>query len=213
VDNCNSVKSGDNEKVDFAAAATANDFHAKNMHWLDSTILAVLAAAAVLGAYSGFLMQVFRLVGFGFALYGANCFYGKFATWLHQTLLREAETQTCALVAYGLLFLGIYLAVFLFTLLLERGLRATQLQFVNRCLGGTLAIAKVSIMLGAICFCLQQLPYQQTSQIMEESVMAPILARGIEQGLAAVPEEYKSEWHNTWQQIRDSLPTKSAKSL
>ncbi len=183
------------------------------MHWLDSTILAVLAAAAVLGAYSGLLMQAFRLVGFGVALYGANSWYANFAVWLRRTLLRDAEPQVCTLAAYGLLFFGIYLGIFLITVLLERGMRATQLQFFNRFLGGALALLKVGVIIGGICYCLQHVPLQQTKDIMEDSVMAPLLAKGVEQAVAAVPEEYKTEWENTWKKIRETVPAKTVKSL
>ena len=183
------------------------------MHWLDSTFLAVLAAAAVMGAYSGLLMQVFRLVGFGVALYGAKCSNANFALWLRRSMLRDAEPQVCTLAAYGLLFLGIYLAIFLVTVLLERGMRATQLQFFNRCLGGALALVKMGLMLGGICFCLQQMPFEQTNQIMEDSIMAPLLAKGVQHAVAAVPEEFKTEWDNTWQKIRENIPAKITKSL
>jgi membrane protein required for colicin V production len=178
------------------------------MHWLDSSILAVLAAAAVLGAYSGLLMQVFRLVGFGVALYAATLYYGGATEWLKDNLMRGADARTCSLVAFGMLFLGIYLAIFLITLLLERGMRATQLQFVNRCLGATLAVFKVGVLIGTICYSIQQLPYQPATQMLEESAMAPLLVKGVEHALLAVPAEYKTEWTNAWNQVREALPSK-----
>lgn len=178
------------------------------MHWLDSSILAVLAAAAVLGAYSGLLMQVFRLIGFGVSLYTATLYYGAATVWLKENLMRGAEPRTCSLFAFGMLFLGIYLAIFLITLLLERGMRATQLQFVNRCLGATLAVAKMGILIGTVCYSIQQLTYQPATQVLEESAVAPLLIKGVEHALVAVPAEYKTEWTNAWNHVRESLPAK-----
>ena len=43
------------------------------MHWLDVTILVVLAIGALFGARSGLLWQVARLVTFGVSLY--TCIY------------------------------------------------------------------------------------------------------------------------------------------
>jgi len=181
------------------------------MHWLDNTILAVLAAAAVLGAYSGLLMQLFRLVGFAVALYAATALHGGVTAWLQESLMRKADERTCTLAAYGIVFLGIYLGIFLVTLILERGLRAAQLQYINRGLGALLAVVKMSLLIGAICYGLQQLSHQPTNQVLEDSAMAPLLARGVEQAMAAVPAEYKNELSSKWNQVRDALPPRSGK--
>jgi uncharacterized membrane protein required for colicin V production len=179
------------------------------MHWLDNTILAVLAAAAVLGAYSGLLMQVFRLVGFGVALYAATTFNAGATAWLQESWMRGADERACTFVAYGGVFLGVYLAIFLATLVLERGLKAAQLQYLNRSLGAALAVAKMSLLIGVVCYGLQQFPNPQTKQVLEDSSMAPLLAKGVEQAVAAVPAEYKDELTTRWNQMREQLPAKN----
>src|SRR5271156_3111671 len=101
------------------------------MNWLDSVIVALLATAAVLGAYSGLLMQVFRLVGFGASLYGSLRYHAAAGPWLSDNLMKGADPRAITLVAFAGLFLGVYLTIFLATLLLEKGVRATQLQYLN----------------------------------------------------------------------------------
>ncbi|HYV35420.1 MAG TPA: CvpA family protein [Gemmataceae bacterium] len=175
------------------------------MHWLDSTILAVLAAAAVLGAYSGLLMQVFRLVGFVVAVYAATLLHEPATAWLREKLLRGAEPEVVSAVAYGSLFLGIYVAIFLFTLMLERGVRATQLQYLNRALGAALALAKMSLLIGGICYGLQQFGHEETNRLLAESAVAPLLARGVEQTVAAIPAEHKKDWTAGWNPLSQGL--------
>jgi uncharacterized membrane protein required for colicin V production len=183
------------------------------MHWLDSTILAVLATAAVLGAYSGLLMQLCRLVGFGAALYAAVDLHPGVSTWLQESLMRGADPRTTALVAYAAVFLGIYLAIFLATLLLERGVRAAQLQYINRSLGALLAVVKMGLLMGAVCYGLRQLSHEPTTQVLEDSAMAPRLAKSVENALAAVPAEYKNDLVSRWNQLRESLPRNGKLSL
>jgi uncharacterized membrane protein required for colicin V production len=109
-------------------------------------------------------------------------------------------------VAFAATFLVIYLAIFLMTLLLERGVRATQLQYLNRTLGAALAVAKMAILLGAIAYGLQKLPLEPAKQALEDSAVAPLLAQGVEHLVRLIPDEYKNEWLANWQQVQEVLP-------
>jgi membrane protein required for colicin V production len=181
------------------------------MHWLDCTILAILAAAAVLGAYTGLLMQLFRLVGFAVALYAATCLHAAVSNWLHDTVMHNADSQVCTAVAFAGLFLAVYLGIFFATWLLERGVNAAQLQYLNRGLGALLGVVKMSLIVGAVCYGLQQLPFDQTREIIEDSLMAPILARCVQHTLTAVPTDYQTEMSESWKHVRDALPGKTTK--
>jgi uncharacterized membrane protein required for colicin V production len=179
------------------------------MHWLDNTILAVLVAAALFGAYSGLLMQLCRVVGFGVALYAAMSFQDGVTGWLQESVLRQADERTCTVAAYALVFCGIYLGLFLLTLLVEHSLRAARLQYLNRGLGALLAVGKMGVLIGAICSGLQQLSYEPTSEALEHSAIAPVLVKGVEQLVAAVPPEYKEELATRWSQLRSTLSQQS----
>src|SRR5262249_45070447 len=102
--------------------------------------------------------------------------------------------------------LGIYLAIFMVTLVLERGVRATQLQYLNRMLGAGLAVVKVVLVLGAIAYGLERMPGEPAKQVLENSALAPLLAQGVERAVALIPDEYKNEWLKSWQQVQQSLP-------
>jgi uncharacterized membrane protein required for colicin V production len=177
-----------------------------SMHWLDSTIVALLAATAVLGAWSGLLMQAFRLAGFGASLYAATCLNAWGTNVLGSGVMRGVETRVASATAFAATFLVIYLTIFLLTLLLERGVRATQLQYLNRALGATLALAKMAAILGALAYGIQQLPFEPAKQVVDESVVAPLLARSIEQCVRLIPDDCKNEWLANWQQVQEVLP-------
>jgi uncharacterized membrane protein required for colicin V production len=182
------------------------------MNWLDSVIVALLATAAVLGAFSGLLMQVFRLVGFGASLYGSLRFHVAIVPWLRDNLMQGADPRALSLVAFGGLFVGIYLSIFVATLLMEKGVRATQLQFLNRSFGAVLSVAKMSLLVGGACYALERLPYEPTKQAIEASRLAVLMARGIDRGAGLVPEEWKKDLSDSWIQMRESLPA-AAESL
>jgi len=164
------------------------------MHWLDSTILALLAAAAVFGAWSGLVNQLFRWAGFGLSLYAAVCLHAWAGERLSVWFLRGADPLVCDILGYAVVFLVVYSVVFLAALLVERGVRAARLQGLNRSLGALLALGKMGLLLGAIAYALQKLPVEAAREPLEESAIAPLLARGVELGLRLVPEEQKQEW-------------------
>jgi uncharacterized membrane protein required for colicin V production len=175
------------------------------MHWLDCTLIALVATAAVFGAWSGLLMQVFRLVGFALAAYAAVSLHtwtdGRLRAWF----MDDADANVSRSVAYGLVFLVVYSATFLATRMVERGVLAANLQFYNRLLGGMLAATKMTMLLGAICFGLKYLPFEEPQRMMEESVTAPLLAQGVSVMVKAVPDRYKNNVTNSWQEMRNTL--------
>ena len=50
------------------------------------------------------------------------------------------------------------------------------------------------------------MPFEPCRQIVAESTVAPLLARGAERGVHLIPEEYKNEWLANWQQVQEVLP-------
>jgi uncharacterized membrane protein required for colicin V production len=176
------------------------------MNWLDFLILALLTAAAVLGAYSGLVMQVFRLAGFAVSIYLAQHYYNPAYAWLDTNLMKNADPRAISASAFGGLFLGTYLTIFAVTMLLERGLRATQLQYLNRCLGAIVSLLKMAVVVGIACYCINLTPYEQARKTVGDSPLAHGLARAMEQGIAMVPEDWKTDAAASWNQVRDNLP-------
>jgi membrane protein required for colicin V production len=178
------------------------------MHWLDFTLIALLGVAAVVGAWSGLLMQAFRWIGFAVAAYAAVSLHGWADRQLRAALLDDADANVSRAVAYGVVFLVAYSAVFVITRMLERGVDSAELQFYNRLLGALLAAAKLALVVGAICFGLQRLPFEEPKDLMKATVLAPALARGTEALVQVLPDKYKNNVNNSWQQVRETMPAK-----
>lgn len=169
------------------------------MHWFDSTILVLLLISAVFGAWSGLLMQVFRMVGFGLASYATMTLHDWAADKLHTWCMADAEPQVCHVVAYGVVFVAVFSLIFGVTLLIKRVIQVAKLQFYNRLLGALLAMGKMTLLLGLICFGLQSLPFDETRQLVDASTAAPYLARGMGHIVHTLPEDYKPAVPKDWQ--------------
>ncbi len=178
------------------------------MHWLDSTILALLATAAVLGAWSGLIAQLFRLVGFGAALYAASLLHGPAGKWLATWALQGADSRVADVVAYAVVFGVVFVATFLLAGLAQRFIRAARLQPVNRGLGALLALGKMALLLGVVCYALEKLPFEPAREVLSESAVAPPLARAVELALHAVPEEQQTEWKGSLAEMKAALEAK-----
>ncbi|MCC6418337.1 MAG: CvpA family protein [Gemmataceae bacterium] len=176
------------------------------MYWLDTTILAVLGIGALFGAVSGLLMQLARLIGFAIALYVAICFNADAAALTQRWFVQEADPRVAQIVAYVGVFLLVYLGIFLFTLILERGMRAARLQGLNRVLGALLGATKVGLILGAVFLALEHVPNDATQQMVQRSTIAPVLARGTESLVVALANEYPDEVRSGLQNLGKSLP-------
>jgi membrane protein required for colicin V production len=179
------------------------------MYWLDTTILVVLGLAALLGAISGLLWQLLRLVGFGVAVYAAVFGNDWASNVLRQTLLRDADPIAVRAVAYGVVFVGVYLALFLLTFLLERALKAAKLKALDRLLGALLGAAKAGLILGAIFLGLANVPHPQAREMLNRSLLAPVLADGVNLVLLAIPQEYKSQLQDGLRGLRDASRRKA----
>src|SRR5260370_41883204 len=96
-------------------------------------------------------------------------------------------------LAYLVVFVVIYLALFCPTLLLERGMMAVRLEALNRLLGGGLGVVKAALLLGAIFLGMASYPNARTQEVLERSLIAPTLADSMQLVIVAIPQEYK-DW-------------------
>jgi membrane protein required for colicin V production len=173
------------------------------MYWLDTTILILLGLAALLGAMSGLLWQLLRVVGFGVALY-CSIFGNDWASGvLRDAFLRDADPGVVKAVAYGVVFLAVYLALFLITFLLERALRAVKLKAMDRLLGAGLGAVKAALILGAIFLGVASIPHPSARELMDRSAIAPVLAAGANLAIAAIPAEYKAQLQEGLNKLHD----------
>ena len=77
------------------------------MYWLDTAILVLLGVGAGLGAWTGLLKQVVRVVGLIASIYAAVMFHGWAANWLQQTFLQGSDPAIPDALSYVVVFVAI----------------------------------------------------------------------------------------------------------
>jgi membrane protein required for colicin V production len=175
------------------------------MYWLDTLLLALLALGGALGFFSGFLWQIARILTLGISLLATVACNDAASRFCQEHLLREADPRISQAVAYVAVFLGVYVVLFLATRLLHQGIRASDLEFMDRLLGGLFGAGKMALILGASCLAAANYPHALTRSWMSKSTLAPTFADGMEHVLIIIPDEYKENLRATLVSLRDVL--------
>jgi len=163
------------------------------MYWLDTLILTLLGIGALLGLWSGFLWQVARMAALSLG-FSATILGNEWATGvLHDHLLAGAEVRVCQAVAYVAVFLIVYLAILQVARMLHRGVRNSELQWLDRLFGALLGAGKFGIVLGALCLVAAHSNHPTPQGWLKESLVAPALVKGMEWGIVWMPERYRLE--------------------
>lgn len=171
------------------------------MHWLDITLLVILALGALLGARSGLLWQVARIVTFGVAFY-VCIYYHEPVAGLLGTYLTDTSPLLVSVLSYVATFCGVYLVLYGITLLLERALKASRLKTLDRLLGAGFGLLKAALLVGAVLMGLALYSTPQTDAAMADSRLAPVLLEGMRAVTVAVPQNYKDDLNASLERIR-----------
>jgi membrane protein required for colicin V production len=157
------------------------------MNPLDIGIAALCAVLALLGLLKGFVRQAASLAGLILGL-AAGWKFGAAA----QKLLRLDFTGG-AVAAYLLVLLGVYIAVRLAGLLVERWVRGTKLSGTDRFLGMLAGAAKGAFISVLLVFFLAILLPRDAS-ILKESRLYPHLAVAARWMEGAFPERIRESF-------------------
>jgi membrane protein required for colicin V production len=171
------------------------------MHWLDIALLVVLGIGAILGARSGLLWQVARLVTLGAALY--LCIYGhELVTSLLAPFLDSTSTLLAPGLAYVLTFLAVFLTGHGITLLLQHVLRASKLKTLDRFLGGALGLVKATLLSGVVLLAMAFFANPQTDAALAKSWLAPLLLQAMRLAAVTVPPQYKEQLNTAIERVK-----------
>jgi membrane protein required for colicin V production len=162
------------------------------MHWLDIVLLVVLGIGVVLGARSGLLWQVARIVTFGVAIY-ATVFGNGLVVAQITPYLTDWSPMAVQVLAYVGTFLAVYLALFGVTLLLEKALKAAKLKTLDRVLGGLFGLVKAGLLAGAVLMGVALVATPDVDAALAESRVAPVLLTAMRGVIVAVPQDYKDQ--------------------
>ena len=106
----------------------------------------------------GFVTEIIAILAVVFGFIGAKLWGQTFSAWI-LTQFTWPDT-VCDAVAYALLFLGITLALNIVARLISKLLKAIHLGWMNRVLGGAFGVAKWTLIVLAIVFCVNKVDLQ-----------------------------------------------------
>ena len=176
------------------------------MHWLDTTLLLLLACGAVLGFRSGLLWQVARICSLLGGGYAAILFHEQAVDLVRDRLLQGADARLIDVVAYVLVFVVTYGAL----LLIGRGCKTLVsflgLGWIDGFLGAGLGAAKATILLAGLCLLAGRLHHPEVEQALAQSAFATQLSSGLEKSLALVPDDAKRNLADAVTQLAIKTP-------
>jgi len=160
------------------------------MFWLDGILLVGIGFGAVLGARSGFLQQFGRMVGLGVAFYTAFIFNDRSTAFLLDYVLINTEEYVARCLSFLIVFFSVYLIIHLGTRLMQKFIKAIQLDSLDRLLGAVVGAGKMMVVLAVLCLGLSYFPHPNSQQVIAKSVLAPALITGLELVVEAIPTYY-----------------------
>ena len=178
------------------------------MYWLDFVLLVVLGIGALLGARSGLLWQVARVVTFALAIYACVKYHHLAADWLEANLTGMSALVS-GLLAYGVTFLTVYLVCFLVFHMLEKALRAAHLKPMDRLLGAAVGVLKAPLLAGAVLMGVALYATPQSDDTLAGSKIAPVLLQEMRVVIVAVPQKYKDDLVHTLDRLKKEAADKA----
>jgi uncharacterized membrane protein required for colicin V production len=183
------------------------------MHWFDTTLLALLAMSALLGAWFGLVGQLARLVCVSLSCYLAIQFHEPMANFLQDSVLKEASQLLIDIVAYSVVSVIAYLILYYAARLVRQAVRQTDLDGYDRMLGALLGAGKMSVLLGLVCLGMINYRHPTTEAILEKSQLAELFADGMERIVVMIPEEFKTRLRETVFELRDQVMSGKSEDL
>ena len=172
------------------------------MNLLDLGIIVLLALIALRGYYRGLFQEVAVLVGIVGGVVVSAHVYLRLAEWIRPWI---TDPQYARYVAFAVMFVAVYWLTRLVAHFLQRILYHLYLDFFDRLLGGTFALAKGALLVGfGLMFLGVVLP--KNSHLFQGSVAAPHLMSFSNQALGLLPPDFKQrlkEYIKEWNQPRE----------
>jgi uncharacterized membrane protein required for colicin V production len=175
------------------------------MYWFDTTLLAFLAASAILGAWSGFVRQMARIVCISLSCCGAIVLHEPVVGFLREIVLKDASPMVLDVLAYASVFVVGYLVLHCVAYLIREAVREADLEVYDRLLGSLFGAGKMALLLGVVCLGMMNNRHPATETILEKSKLAGFFADGMERIVVMVPEEYKDRLKETIFHLRDQM--------
>jgi membrane protein required for colicin V production len=173
------------------------------MNLLDLGIIILLGLIAVRGYYRGLFQEVAVLVGVVGGVVVAAHTYLRLASWLQPWI---TDPNHARWVAFAVVFVAVYWLTRLVAHFIQRLLYHLYLDFFDRLLGGTFALAKGALLVGfALMLLGTVLP--RDSHLLKGSVAAPHLISFARQSLELLPPDFRqrlNDYLKEWRRPREN---------
>lgn len=140
-----------------------------DLNWFDFSIIAVIVLSILISFFRGFLRETISLItwviGFIFALRFAPIVSVWFEGSVGNSMLRYV-------IAFVLLFLGVFFVGLLINMIVKRGVDASGLRFTDRLLGGAFGAAR-GILLVAVVLMFMTMTAFKDNAVMTDSELSP----------------------------------------
>ena len=154
------------------------------MTWLDVVILLPLLIGLVRGTMRGLITEIIAIAAVILGFIGAKLWGQTFSQWLMNQF--TWPQPVCDAVAYALLFLAIAIALNIAGRLLSKLLKAIKLGWINRMLGAAFGVAKWTLIVLAVVFCVNKLDVQfhfLQPELKKQSIVYPEAVKFADQAL------------------------------
>jgi uncharacterized membrane protein required for colicin V production len=179
------------------------------MHWLDITLLIVLGLGLLLGAWSGLLWQVSRVVTLCVALY-VGIFGHPYVAQALQPYLPDWAPWMVSVLAFVATVLVTYLVLFGTTWIIDRWLRKrAALKLIDRVLGAGIGVVTLGLLAGGVLFAVAVFFKEQTKAELAQSYLAPPLLTAMEGLVVLVPEESRKLWSDSLEEVKRTAVEKA----
>jgi membrane protein required for colicin V production len=172
------------------------------MNLLDLGIIVLLGLIALRGYYRGLVQELAVLVGVVGGVVVAAHAYLRLAVLLKPWITNPLHARW---IAFGVVFVAVYWLIRLAAHFLQRIFYHLYLDFFDRVLGGTFALAKGALLLG-FGLMLLGVVMPKDSHLFKGSVTAPHLVYFSRQSLKLLPPDFKQRLNSylkEWRRPRE----------
>jgi membrane protein required for colicin V production len=179
------------------------------MNLLDLGILVLLGLITLRGYYRGLFQELAVLVGLVGGVVVAAHTYLRLAVLLQRWI---ADPQHARWIAFAVVLVVVYWLTRLLAHFLQRLLYHLYLDFFDRLLGGTFALAKGALLLGfGLMFLGIFLP--RDARLLKESRTASVLVQISRQSLELLPPDFKRRLNDYLKQWRKGAEKNQAREF
>lgn len=154
------------------------------MNWLDIVLVIAIAVSALIGVKKGVIGIALTLAGLVLGVFLA----GRYYILLSQNLSFISHAGLAKVAAFAIIFIGVMIIAGVLARLLGKIASAVMMGWANRIGGGVLGGILGAIFCGA--FLAMWVKFLDTTQVIAESRIAPILLNQFPRVLALLPGEF-----------------------